>query len=41
MSDYVCIAMLEDPFYKMVLSATPEHPEEWAKTRPLPMCRVP
>jgi hypothetical protein len=36
MSGYVCIAMLEDPPYNMIVSATVDHPEVWVGRCPLP-----
>ncbi|MEI6268218.1 MAG: hypothetical protein WCP01_04995 [Methylococcaceae bacterium] len=36
MAGYICIAMLEDPPYNMILAATEEEPEEWLEGLPLP-----
>ena len=36
MAGYICIAMLEDPPYNMILAATEEEPEEWLEELPLP-----
>ena len=36
MAGYICIAMLEDPPYNMILGATEEEPEDWLEELPLP-----
>ena len=36
MAGYICIAMLEDPPYNMILAATEEEPEDWLEELPLP-----
>lgn len=36
MTGYVCIAMLEDPPYNMIVAATNDKPEEWLDALPLP-----
>ncbi|MEI6268219.1 MAG: DUF1566 domain-containing protein [Methylococcaceae bacterium] len=36
MAGYICIAMLEDPPYNMILGATEEEPEDWLDDLPLP-----
>ncbi|MGZ8934976.1 MAG: hypothetical protein ACXW04_08760 [Methylobacter sp.] len=36
MTGYVCIAMLEDPPYNMILAATEEEPKNWLDELPLP-----
>jgi hypothetical protein len=36
MAGYICIAMLEDPPYNMILGATEEEPENWLEELPLP-----
>lgn len=36
MTEYVCIAMLVDPPYNIILSATNKKPEEWLAELPLP-----
>lgn len=36
MAGYICIAMLEDPPYNMILTATEEEPEDWLDELPLP-----
>ncbi|ASF45479.1 SEL1-like repeat protein [Methylovulum psychrotolerans] len=36
MTGYICIAMLEDPPYNMILTATEEEPEDWLDELPLP-----
>jgi hypothetical protein len=35
MTGYVCIAMLEDPPYNMIIAATNDQPEEWLNALPL------
>jgi hypothetical protein len=37
MSGYVCIAMLEDPPYNIMLGSSLEDPDAWVKKYPLPM----
>ncbi|MGZ8240214.1 MAG: tetratricopeptide repeat protein [Methylobacter sp.] len=36
MAGYICIAMLEDPPYYMILATTEEEPENWLEELPLP-----
>ncbi|PPD49986.1 MAG: hypothetical protein CTY13_02460 [Methylobacter sp.] len=36
MAGYICIAMLEDPPYNMILTSTEEEPEDWLDELPLP-----
>ena len=36
MAGYICIAMLEDPPYNMILGSTEEEPEDWLEELPLP-----
>lgn len=36
MKGYLCIAMLEDPPYNIILAATEAEPEDWVETLPLP-----
>ncbi len=36
MTGYICIAMLEDPPYNMIVGMTEHDPEDWCDELPLP-----
>ncbi len=36
MTGYICIAMLEDPPYNLIVAATANEPKDWCATLPLP-----